>query len=123
MVVKSVTSFARNGVADWIVQRVSGVVLLAYFIVVGGYLVSVGSGLDYAQWSAFFSSTFMRVCSTAAVLSVVAHAWIGLWAVSTDYLTERMMGSKGLALRLAFQALSGVVLFTYLVWGIQILWS
>ena len=123
MVVKSVTSFARNGVADWIVQRVSGVVLLAYFVVVGGYLLSAGSSLDYAQWSAFFSSTFMRVFSTAAVLSVVAHAWIGLWAVSTDYLTERMMGSKGLALRLAFQALSGVVLFTYLVWGIQILWS
>ena len=123
MVVKSVTSFGRSGLSDWLVQRVSGVVLLAYFLVVGGYLVCEGSTMDYAQWSAFFASTFMRVFSTAAVLSVIAHAWIGLWAVSTDYLTELMMGGKGLFLRLAFQAASAVVLFTYLVWGIQILWS
>ncbi len=123
MVVKSVTSFGRSGLSDWLVQRVSGVVLLAYLLVVGSYLVCEGSTMDYAQWSAFFSSTFMRVFSTAAVLSVAAHAWIGLWAVSTDYLTERLMGAKGNVLRLAFQAASAVVVFTYLVWGIQILWS
>lgn len=121
--VRSVTNFGGSGLSDWLVQRVSGVVLLAYFLVVGGYLVCEGGDLSYAQWSAYFDSTFMRVFSTAAVLSVVAHGWIGLWAVSTDYLTERMMGGKGTALRLAFQAASAVVLFTYLVWGIQILWS
>ncbi|NKI17263.1 succinate dehydrogenase, hydrophobic membrane anchor protein [Spongiibacter sp. KMU-166] len=121
--VRAVTNFGRSGLSDWLVQRVTGVVLLAYFVVVGVYLFCEGSSLDYAQWSGFFSSTFMRVFSTAAVLSVVAHAWIGLWAVSTDYLTERLMGSTGNVLRLAFQAASAVVLFTYLVWGIQILWS
>ncbi|GAB3380461.1 succinate dehydrogenase, hydrophobic membrane anchor protein [Spongiibacter taiwanensis] len=121
--VKAVTSFGRSGVADWLIQRVSGVVLLAYLIVVGGYLVMNGSGLDYATWKGFFDSTFMKVFSTAAVLSVVSHAWIGLWAVSTDYLTERLMGGRGLVLRLAFQAASAVVLFTYLVWGMKILWG
>lgn len=121
--VKAVTSFGRNGVADWLIQRVSGVVLLAYLLVVGGYLIVNGSGLDYATWSAFFASTFMKVFSTAAILSVVSHAWIGLWAVSTDYLTERLMGGCATALRLAFQAVSAIVLFTYLVWGIQILWG
>jgi succinate dehydrogenase / fumarate reductase, membrane anchor subunit len=121
--VRAVTNFGRSGLSDWLVQRVSGVVLLAYFVVVGGYLVLAGGDLDYATWSACFDSTFMRVFSTAALLSVIAHAWIGLWAVSTDYLTVRMMGGKGTFLRLAFQAASAVVLFTYLVWGIQILWS
>ncbi|MBD2859166.1 succinate dehydrogenase, hydrophobic membrane anchor protein [Spongiibacter sp. KMU-158] len=121
--VKAVTSFGGSGLSDWLVQRVSGVVLLAYFLVVGSFLVCNGAELTYEQWSAYFDSTFMRVFSTAAVLSVVAHSWIGLWSVSTDYLTERMMGGKGTVLRLAFQAASAVVLFTYLVWGIQILWS
>ncbi|MEX1665785.1 succinate dehydrogenase, hydrophobic membrane anchor protein [Zhongshania arctica] len=121
--VGSVTNFSRSGLSDWLIQRVSGVILLAYMLVVGFYLLVSGSDLTYAQWSGYFDSTFMRVFSTAAVLSIVAHAWIGLWSVSTDYLTERMMGGRGTVLRLAFQAASAVVLFTYLVWGIQILWS
>ena len=121
--VNSVTNLGRNGLADWLVQRVSGVVLLAYMLVVGFYLFCSGSDLSYEQWSGYFDSTFMRVFSTAAVLSIVSHAWIGLWSVSTDYLTERLMGGRGTVLRLAFQAASAVVLFTYLVWGIQILWS
>jgi succinate dehydrogenase / fumarate reductase, membrane anchor subunit len=121
--VNSVTNLGRNGLADWLVQRVSGVVLLAYMLVVGFYLLCSGSELSYEQWSGYFDSTFMRVFSTAAVLSIVSHAWIGLWSVSTDYLTERLMGGRATVLRLAFQAASAVVLFTYLVWGIQILWS
>lgn len=121
--VNSVTNLGRNGLADWLVQRVSGVVLLAYMLVVGFYLLCSGSDLSYEQWSGYFDSTFMRVFSTAAVLSIVSHAWIGLWSVSTDYLTERLMGGRATVLRLAFQAASAVVLFTYLVWGIQILWS
>ncbi|WP_373088573.1 succinate dehydrogenase, hydrophobic membrane anchor protein [Zhongshania sp.] len=121
--VNSVTNLGRNGLADWLVQRVSGVVLLAYMLVVGFYLLCSGADLSYEQWSGYFDSTFMRVFSTAAVLSIVSHAWIGLWSVSTDYLTERLMGGRATVLRLAFQAVSAVVLFTYLVWGIQILWS
>ncbi len=121
--VNTVTNWGRNGLADWLVQRVSGVVLLAYMLVVGFYLLCSGSDLSYEQWSGYFDSTFMRVFSTAAVLSIVSHAWIGLWSVSTDYLTERLMGGRATVLRLAFQAASAVVLFTYLVWGIQILWS
>ncbi|MFT5887825.1 MAG: succinate dehydrogenase / fumarate reductase membrane anchor subunit [Zhongshania sp.] len=121
--VTSVTNLGRSGLSDWLVQRLSGVILLAYMLVVGFYILCSGADLSYTQWSGYFNSTFMRVFSTAAVLSIVSHAWIGLWSVSTDYITERMMGGRATVLRLAFQAASAVVLFTYLVWGIQILWS
>ena len=121
--VRAVTSFGRSGLSDWLVQRVSGVVLLAYTLVVAGYLLANGAELTYEQWNAFFDLTCMRVLSTAALLSVVAHGWIGMWAVSTDYMTERLMGAKGTVLRLLFQAVCAALLFTYLVWGIQILWS
>ena len=33
------------------------------------------------------------------------------------------MGGRGTFLRLVFQAVSAILLFTYLVWGIQILWG
>ena len=33
--VTAVTSFGRSGVSDWLMQRVSAVILLAYFTVIG----------------------------------------------------------------------------------------
>ncbi len=65
----------------------------------------------------------MKVFSLMALLSIVIHAWIGLWSVSTDYLTVRMLGAKANAIRILFQAAYAVVLFAYLVWGVQILWG
>jgi len=118
--VKSVTSFGRSGLSDWLLQRVSGVILLAYAICLGGTLVI---GVDYAQWQAMFASTGMRVFTLLAILSLEAHAWIGMWAVGTDYLTERMLGTKGNLLRLAFQIGCSLAIFVYVIWGTQILWG
>jgi len=118
--VKSVTSFGRSGLSDWLLQRVSGVILLAYAIYLGGTLVI---GVNYAQWQAMFASTGMRVFTLLAILSLAAHAWIGMWAVGTDYLTERMLGTKGNLLRLAFQIGCSLAIFVYVIWGTQILWG
>ncbi len=118
--VKSVTSFGRSGLSDWLVQRVSGVILLAYFLCIGASLLG---GVTYAEWQAMFAGTGMRIFTLLAVLSLAAHAWIGMWAVGTDYLTERMMGSKGNVLRLAFQIACSLVIFIYVIWGVQILWG
>ena len=41
----------------------------------------------------------MKVFTLMAALSLAAHSWIGLWSVFTDYLTERMLGPKGNAIR------------------------
>lgn len=120
--VTAVTNFGRSGLADWVMQRVTAVVLLAYVIFLGGEIFCSGD-LTYAAWKALFSHTWVRVFSLAALLSIGAHAWIGMWCVSTDYFTERLMGPKGNVIRLVFQAGVALVLFTYVVWGIQILWG
>lgn len=120
--VTAVTSLGRNGVSDWLAQRVSAVILLAYtFFIIGVLLVY--PDLQYAQWKALFGQVWVKVFSLAALLSLAMHTWVGLWTVSTDYLTERLLGAKGNVLRLLFQGLSAIVLFTYVVWGIQILWG
>ena len=118
--VRSVTSFGRSGLSDWLVQRVSGVILLAYFLWIGAALVG---GAEYAEWRALFEGTGMRVFTLLAILSLAAHAWIGMWAVSTDYMTERLMGQKGNVLRVAFQIACSLVIFVYVIWGVQILWG
>jgi len=120
--VTAVTSFGRSGLYDWLIQRVSAVVLAAYTLFVAGFIV-LTPDLTFAVWSDLYSTLCMRVFSLAALLSIAAHAWIGLWAVLTDYLTNRMMGAKATVLRLVAQGVLGLVTMTYTVWGIEILWG
>lgn len=118
----SATSFSRSGVSDWLAQRVSAYILAAYFVVIVGFLLC-NPGLEYAQWKEFMSGNAMRLFSLTALLALAAHAWVGMWTVFTDYLTERQMGVKATIIRLALQTGMVIGVFVYVVWGIQILWG
>lgn len=120
--VTAVTNYGRSGLHDWIVQRATAIILFAYFVFIMFYLLT-NPGIGYAEWKALFEMTSTKVFSLLALLSVCAHAWIGLWCVSTDYITERLMGPKATVLRLLFQAVCGLFMFTYLVWGFEVLWG
>ena len=113
--VTSITSFGRSGLYDWMIQRVTAVVLLAYTVFMIGYLV-VNPDLDYNQWKELFESTAMRIFTLLALLSMSAHAWIGMWSISTDYI-------KPTGFRFLFQSACGLLTFIYVVWGVQILWG
>jgi succinate dehydrogenase / fumarate reductase membrane anchor subunit len=127
--VTSVTNLGRSGLSDWLVQRITGVILLAYTVVIA--VVLLFGSPEYAQWQGLFGQTWMKAFTLAAVLSIASHAWIGLWCVSTDYLVPYVLtvklgpaaGAQANLLRWLFQSASAIVLFTYIVWGIQILWG
>ena len=121
-VVTNVTSFGRSGLYDWLVQRVTAIILAVYFVGMLGYLVQ-HPDRSYLQWHALFYTTWVRIASLLALISLCAHAWVGLWTISTDYLTTYLIGPKATVLRLLFQAGSVALMFIYLVWGIQILWG
>lgn len=120
--VTAVTSLGRSGLSDWLLQRITAVILLAYTLFIVG-IVFFGPTLNYAEWKALFAEPWVRIFTLASILSIAAHAWIGLWSISTDYLTERMMGSKANVLRLSFQAVVAILIFIFVVWGIQVLWG
>ena len=120
--VTSVTNFGRSGLYDWLIQRVGGVVMAAYLIFIVAF-IALNPELTFEQWSALYGQLWMRVFSFVTLLSFISHAWIGLWAVLTDYLTERLMGSKATVLRILSQVVLGGVSVTYLIWGIEILWG
>ncbi|MFM1897162.1 MAG: hypothetical protein RLZZ385_2236 [Pseudomonadota bacterium] len=120
--VTNVSSFGRSGVYDWVIQRLSAVVLAAYtFCLMGTFVMN--PDLDYQQWRDLFSHTGMRIFSLAALLALSAHAWIGMWTISTDYLTNAMLGPRGTVIRFLFQTGCALLVFVYLVWGVQILWG
>jgi len=120
--VTSVTSFGRSGLYDWLIQRVGGVVMAAYLIFIVAYL-ALNPDLTYEQWQTLFGQLWVRVFSFLTLVSFIAHAWIGLWAVLTDYLTVRLMGDKATVLRIIAQVVLGGVSVTYLIWGIEIIWG
>jgi succinate dehydrogenase / fumarate reductase membrane anchor subunit len=120
--VTAVTNLGRSGLYDWLLQRVTGVILLLWFLCVGASVV-LHPDMTYAQWHGIFEGTAMRVFSTAAILSLASHAWIGLWCVLTDYLTPRLLGPRAGLLRGIASAACGITLFTYVVWGLEILWG
>jgi len=120
--VTSVTSFGRSGLYDWLIQRVGGVIMAAYVVFIAVYL-ALNPDLTFEQWQTLFGQLWVRVFSFVTLLSFIAHAWIGLWAVLTDYLTVRLMGDKATVLRVLAQVVLGGVAVTYLIWGIEIIWG
>lgn len=113
--VASVTNLGRSGLYDWVVQRLTAVILALYTLFLLGFVIA-SPYLQYAEWQGLFAQTWMKVFSLATLISICAHAWVGMWTISTDYL-------KAAAVRFTFQLVTAAFLFAYLVWGIDILWS
>lgn len=120
--VTAVSNYGRSGLHDFVVQRVSAVILAAYTLYLVGFIIFTPE-VTYQIWANLFDQLWMRIFSFMALLSVAAHGWIGLWVILTDYVTERLMGPKSLALRIAILSVYAVVTFAYLVWGVEILWG
>ena len=121
MVTQSV-NLSRNGVTDWIIQRVTSVILAAYTLCVLGFIL-MNPDLDYATWSNYFNHSAMQIFTMLALVSTCAHGWIGIWTIGSDYLREHLMGPMATGIRMIFQI--GCVLLTvaYFLWGMNILWG
>ncbi|WP_196138034.1 succinate dehydrogenase, hydrophobic membrane anchor protein [Aliikangiella sp. G2MR2-5] len=113
--VTSATSLGRSGLHDWIIQRITAVVLAAYVIYFLGFIFSA-EVIEFSVWKHLFSQVWFKVFSLLALASIVFHAWIGMWIVSTDYI-------KPTGIRLVFQAFVILFCFACLIWGAQILWG
>ena len=113
--VTNITNFGRSGLADWLMQRVTAVIMLAYTLCLLSFFLTSPS-IDYVTWKALFGGTAMRIFSLLALLSIAAHAWIGLWTVATDYI-------KPTGIRVIYHLVVILALFAYVVWGVQVLWG
>ena len=101
--VTAVTNLGRSGLYDWLVQRATAVILLAYFLCIAGFMLT-NPDFEYAQWHAYFNSTFMRIFSLLALISLVAHSWIMLKGVSVTAVTAVTAKNKRAPLQDDFRA-------------------
>ncbi len=104
---------AHYGLKDWLAQRVTAVVMLAYTIV---FLLALGRGpVTHASWKALFAQEWMRLATFLFVASVLIHAWIGVRNIWMDYI-------KHTGLRLVLEVATVLWLVGCAGWAMQILW-
>lgn len=110
---------SKRGLIDFIVQRLSAIVIGIYVI----HLVvifALNGDMDYEAWRSYFTSGYSLLLSTLTVLAIALHAWIGMWTVGTDYIR-----GEGIAktFRLTYQGLIGVALVFFLIWSLGLIWG
>ncbi len=120
--VMNVTNLGRSGLSDWIVQRFSAIILAAYSLCILASF-AMNPDMDFETWSSIFDNNAMRLFSLITLLALCAHAWIGMWTISTDYMTSLQLGKSATFFRIMFQAGCVLLIAVYLLWGIQIFWG
>jgi len=106
---------AHYGLRDWLIQRVTAVLMLLYTLAIAGYLL-VQPVVDYNLWTHLFSNDVVRTFSLLFLLSVFYHAWIGVRDIVMDYV-------KPAAIRLFIHVMVILALLLYAIWSVQILWG
>lgn len=113
--VERIVSGARYGLRDWLVQRISAVVMALYALFITGYAL-MQPQLDYDSWTRMFSSNILRSFTLLALLALYYHAWIGVRDIVMDYV-------KPAGVRLVIHVLVILALILYFFWSVQILWG
>ncbi len=106
---------AHYGLREWLMQRVTAIVLLAYLLFLAAALVLEGRH-DYQGWAAIFAPQPVKLASELAFAALCYHAWIGVRDVWMDYIHHA-------GLRLVLLTLTVLWLLYCLAWSAQILWS
>lgn len=109
-----VTARSHAGLRDWIAQRATAFIIGAYALFLIGFLISAPT-IDYQVIHNLFSHLLMKMATVVVVLSILWHAWIGLWTVFTDYVKPKIT-------RLVLEVIVLILLLAYVVWVIEIFW-
>ena len=113
--VKRIVVGAHYGLKDWLVQRITAVVMGVYTLGFFGYAVYAG-GFDYDRWSALFDVAAFRLATFVFMLALLYHAWVGVRDIWMDYL-------KPAWVRLTVETITALVLIAYAGWTIEVLWG
>jgi succinate dehydrogenase / fumarate reductase, membrane anchor subunit len=105
---------AHYGLAGFLAQRVTAIVIALYALFLLGILL-VSRDFSYDGWAGLFAPLWMKVITLLAVVALLYHAWIGVKDIWMDYV-------KPTGVRLALQVGTLLWLAFCTVWAVQILW-
>lgn len=106
---------SQRGLREWFVQRVTAIVMGLYTLFVLGFFL-VHPGLSYLEWKSLYVQPWFKIASLIVFVSVLWHAWIGLWTVLTDYV-------KPFWMRLLLEIAIALLLIAYGIWSVLTLFQ
>jgi succinate dehydrogenase / fumarate reductase, membrane anchor subunit len=115
VMVDNVLSFSNRGLRDWLLQRLTAIIIAVYAIFVVTFIL-LHPQLQFDEWQMLFSYNIIKIFSFLTLFSIIIHAWIGMWRVFNDYV-------KSSSLRLLLLFLIAILFFCCLTWGVVILWG
>jgi succinate dehydrogenase / fumarate reductase membrane anchor subunit len=113
--VNRVFTHTYGGTRNWLLQRLTAVVMSLYLILLGALLV-VQHPAQYDKWKAMFNPLWLRIATLLFLFSLFIHAWLGIRDIFRDYV-------HALALRNFLQWVTTLALIAYSVWSAKILWG
>jgi succinate dehydrogenase / fumarate reductase membrane anchor subunit len=113
--VNRIVSGAHYGLKDWLIQRVTAVVMAGYSLFIGGYFL-IQPPLTFVAWQGLFQCLPMRLASLLFLFSVFIHAWVGMRDIFMDYVHPT-------SIRLGLHVAVILSLVACAAWAVQILWS
>lgn len=113
--VKSVLGVNHQGFRDWLIQRVTAIVMAVYSIGMILYFV-VHPELTFNDWHFLFTHAWIKIATFLFIVSLLFHAWIGMWTVFTDYVHPFW-------LRLIIHVVVFLALLAFFFESVLILWS
>ena len=127
----------KMGIWFFVIQRLTAIILgIATVVIVVFFLVQTdwefGSSCEvecgiqiaptYQEWHAFFFSVPMQILYALSVISLAAHAWVGLWTVATDYIRPQVFGKSTNVFRTLMLTILALILVLYLYLGFSVFW-
>jgi succinate dehydrogenase / fumarate reductase membrane anchor subunit len=106
---------AHYGMRDWLAQRVTGIVMAIFTIVL---LVSFlgGQNFTYEGWAGLFARQWFKLFTMVTFFGLYYHVWVGIRDIWMDYI-------KSVGTRLTLQFATVLWLLACAAWTVQILWS
>jgi succinate dehydrogenase / fumarate reductase membrane anchor subunit len=111
---KRIVAGAGYGLRDWLVQRVSGALIVLFTIALLVQVLMPGE-MDYIRWSGIFAQQWMKVITFTLIVALTWHAWIGVRDIWMDYV-------KPVGIRLTLHVFTIVWLVGCAGWATQVLW-
>ena len=104
-----------SGLKEWLLQRISGLFILFYFLYVTFYFFSLGE-INYTNFLNLFSGFYFKIFTILFSFSLAIHSSIGINIVLTDYIKNNF-------LRFILESFVNLLLLFYIFCIMQILWG
>ena len=112
---KRIVTGAHYGLRDWLAQRVTGLLMALFTVIVLAQVIFAAGPIGYDKWAGIFASQWMKVLTFSVIVALLYHVWVGVRDVLMDYV-------KPVGIRLALQIFSIVWLVGCAGWAFQVLW-